>query len=326
MKQRKGRLIGMSVACLATGFLLLNVIAFSQAYTMTHFTTGGSRTASPEKLTPLQKIAIIFTGVNVPRPVGSKTPADLAPFCRKLMIDGPDGVRLETWYCDRGAETPLVILFHGFSAEKSSLLPEAAGFLDLAASVMLVDFRGSGGSSESCTTLGMLESLDVTTVFNYVRKNMKHPTIILFGQSMGAAAVLGAIHLKGINPDAIILESVFDSLRNTVRNRFRTMGLPSFPGTELLVFWGGWQWRFNGFSFNPADYAASVHCPAVLMHGLNDPRAKPNEGRRVFNALQGNKKWVLFPEASHESLVVADPDRWRAAVAGIITATGSPAE
>jgi hypothetical protein len=84
---------------------------------------------------------------------------------------------------------------------------------------------------------------------------------------MGAAAILRAVHAHAIQPDGVILEAVFDTLLNTVRHRFRAMQVPAFPSAELLVFWGGRQWGFDGFEHNPSGYAASVHCPTLLMHG-----------------------------------------------------------
>ena len=58
---------------------------------------------------------------------------------------------------------------------------------------------------------------------------------------MGAASVLRSVHSCGVQPDAIIAESVFDRMLTTVRHRFELMGVPSFPCAELLVFWGGRQ-------------------------------------------------------------------------------------
>ncbi|MBE9078296.1 hypothetical protein IQ241_13505 [Romeria aff. gracilis LEGE 07310] len=52
---------------------------------------------------------------------------------------------------------------------------------------------------------------------------------------MGAVAVMRAISLHDIQPDAAILESPFDRLLSTVCHRFEAMGIPSFPGAELIV-------------------------------------------------------------------------------------------
>lgn len=131
---------------------------------MMHFTTDGQRTSKPENLNAWQKVKVLIGGVNIPRPMGQRSPGNLAGDCGVASIPGPGGITLEAWYCDRGRETPLVILFHGYAAEKTSLMAEAGTFLDLGASVMLVDFRGSGGSTEAYTAIGVFEAGDVAEI------------------------------------------------------------------------------------------------------------------------------------------------------------------
>ena len=215
----------------------------------------------------------------------------------------------------------MVILFHGYSAEKTSLLGEARAFLDLGASVLLVDFRGSGGSSESYTTVGVHEAEDVAAAVRYARAKLSHDNVLVFGRSMGAAALLRAVHAYGIQPDGVMLEAVFDTLLNTVRHRFRALQVPAFPSAELLVFWGGRQWGFDGFEHNPSAYAASVHCPVLLMHGARDPRVRLTEARRVYEAIPGNKEFVTFAQSGHESYVSNNASQWRTAVARFIKRT-----
>lgn len=318
MKKRTKRRVIVAVVTTAVGFVGLNVLAYNHAWAMMHFRTGGDRTTKPEALSSLQKIGVLLVGVTIPRPTGNHSPSDLDADGKVMKINGPDGITLETWYCGRGAITPLVILFHGYSAEKTSLLPEAQALLKLGASVMLVDFRGSGGSSESYTTIGVRESEDVAAVVSFAKENLSHSSTILCGQSMGAAAILKAMQDHGIQPDAVILEAVFDRMLNTVRNRFHAMRIPSWPSAELLVFWGGRQWGFDGFSHNPISYASSVDCPVLFMHGRDDPRARLEEGRRVFEAVAGEKEFVTFDKTGHESYMTTHPAEWRRAVDSVI--------
>ena len=209
-------------------------------------------------------------------------------------------MRLGAWYSSNQTNSPLVILFHGYGGEKTGALPEARKFLEMGFAVLLVDFRGSGDSSESYTTVGFDEAEDVEAVVRYARQQIAPPQLILYGQSMGAAAVLRAIQVYGIKPDAVIAEAVFDTMLNTVRNRFHAMRLPSFPSAELLIFWGGHQAGFNGFEHNPLDYAAGVRCPILFLHGDADPRAQLEQARRVFTAVRSsNKQFKSFPGVGH---------------------------
>jgi dipeptidyl aminopeptidase/acylaminoacyl peptidase len=314
MKRKMKRWLGLGTLVVVAGFAGLNVLAFNHAEAMLHFSDGGLRTTAPEQLGFVVRLKVLLTGVNIPRPGNHRRPSDLAADCRVLPVPGPSGITLASWYCNRGSGTPLVILFHGYSAEKTSLFGEARAFLDLGTSVMLVDFRGSGGSSESYTTVGIHEAEDVAAALRYARQRLSHSNVFLFGRSMGAAAILRAVQAHGIQPGGVILEAVFDTLLNAVRHRFRAMRVPAFPSAELLVFWGGWQWGFNGFTHNPSAYAASVHCPTLLMHGERDARVSLTEARRVFDALAGTKEFVTFERSGHESYLSNHASQWRDAV------------
>lgn len=324
MTRTPKRWMGAFLALFATGFILLNALAWNHARSMMRFTPGGARTGKPEQLSFSQRLRVLAFGVSIPRPASERRATDLDPKCRRVSITGADSVMLGAWYCDRGTGTPLVILFHGYSAEKSSLLTEARIFLDLGASVLLVDFRGSGESSESYTTIGFREADDVSAAMRYATNSLSHRRILLYGQSMGAAAILRAIHRGGIRPDGVIAEAVFDSLLTTVRHRFSAMGVPSFPSAELLVFWGGVQAGFNGFTLEPVAWATALTCPSLFMHGTEDPRARIEEGRRVCAAAPGPAQFVAFPAAGHESYASRFPAEWTGAVRRFLTRTAIP--
>jgi pimeloyl-ACP methyl ester carboxylesterase len=300
------------------------VLAYRHARAMLHYTAGNDHTAKPEALDIRQTVRVLFSGIDLPRPVGRAAPADLAGGCRRLAIPGSNGVTLVAWHVSRGPDRPLVILFHGYGADKTDLLPEARAFLDLGASVLLVDFRGSGESSEAYTTIGLREAEDVAAVTHYARVHLAHSALVLFGQSMGAAAVLRAVAVHGTRADGVIVEAVFDTMRQTVRNRFHAMRVPAFPSAELLVFWGGVQAGFNGFAHNPVDYAKHLRCPVLFLHGAADPRATVVEGRRVFAAAPGPKTFEEFPSVGHESVLARFPSEWKQAVAKFMSAKSAP--
>ena len=314
-------MLAVGAAALAA-WLALNIVAYNNAYTMTHFTHGGIRTPKAEKLTGTQRVKALIFGVNIPRPETPDARAELGPGCLSVSIPCPDGPKLGAWYCPAPGSNCLVLLFHGYCGEKSSLVAEAKVFLEQGCSVLLVDFRGSGESSESYTTIGYKEGLDVAVSVEYARSHFPHRRTVLYGISMGAAAVLRAVAAHHIQPDGIIVESVFDTLLNTVRNRFRPMKVPSFPGAELLVLWGGCQCGFNGFAHNPVEYARRVACPILFLHGGQDPLARIEEARAVYAAVPGSKEFKEFPEAGHEPGLTRWPAEWQAAVGRFLAAPG----
>jgi alpha-beta hydrolase superfamily lysophospholipase len=230
----------------------------------------------------------------------------------QIKVD--DSIRLEGWHIPHPQAKGLIILFHGYASVKASLLPEASALHELGYATFLVDFPGSGGSSGHQTSLGYNEANDVTKTFEYVRSMFAQQPLILYGRSMGSAAILRAIHVYHIQPDAIIIEAVFDRLLYTVQNRFAAMGLPAFPAAHLLIFWGGIQNGSSGFGYNPVEYAASVQCPALILHGTDDLRATLVEGRAVFQRLNSKKQFESFAGVGHEAYLAARPEQWKRSV------------
>jgi len=225
-----------------------------------------------------------------------------------------EGEFLEAWYIVRPVAQGIVLLFPGYAESKESLLATAVALHKAGYDTLLVDFRGAGGSTGSDTTLGVREAKDVAHSVAYAERTWPGRPIVLYGVSMGAASVLRAIATEDVRPSAVILESPFDSLLGTVGNRFHAMGLPAFPSAELLVFWGSVQQGFNGFTHNPAEYARSVECPVLLLHGELDPRVTVEQNAVIFERLAGQKHLVSFPGAGHVSLIVEAPKAWEGQV------------
>lgn len=299
------------------GFVALNVLAYIHAFRMTHFVSGASHPGKPESLSFGQKVKVLFLGIEVPRPESSQTPATFDLPFESLTIPGREGSRLATWLIPHPEFKGLIVLFHGYAACKSHVLHEAKAFHDLGYTTMLVDFRGSGDSTGDGTTVGVFEADDVGDVFAYVcERYQKKP--ILFGQSMGAVAVLRAIAVHGIDPEAIILECPFNRMLATVQNRFAAMGVPSFPCAQLLVFWGGVQNDFNGFRHNPVDYAKDVRCPTLLMIGDRDPRVKVSDVCEVGGRIGERCELKIFEGIGHESYRQAQPETWTKSVSGFL--------
>lgn len=299
---------------LGLALVVLNLFAFLHARAMTHFSAGGVRTAKPEALSIGEKLHTLFLGVTIPRPENARNPADVELAYETVEVAESDGTVLELWKVPAPKPRGVVVMCHAYASSKAALVREARAFHDMGYAVALVDFRGSGGSSGSETTVGVREADDVVAATRQARELAGDGPCILYGQSMGSAAILRAIAVGGLQPDAVIIECPFDRLVSTVGNRFTAMGLPPWPGAPLLVFWGGVQCGFNGFDHNPADYARDVRCPVLLLHGSADPRVTPEQVQTVFDNLGGEKRFELLAGAGHQPYLDTHPERWKAVV------------
>jgi alpha-beta hydrolase superfamily lysophospholipase len=304
--------------------ILFNVLAYMHAHAMTHFRPTGQRTGSPEALSVWQKAKVLVAGVTIPRPDNYQTPTSIGLPFTVHRFRSVDGTGLESWHIPHSKGRGLVLMFHGYSAAKGSLLPDARALHELGYEVMLVDFRGSGGSDGNVTTIGVQEADDVAAAWEYARSRWPEQPTVLFGHSMGSAAALRAVAVHGVAPCGLVLECPFDNLLHTVGHRFNSMHLPAFPPAHLLVLWGGVQHGFNGFHHNPVDYARSVTCPVLLFHGKNDPRVTSEEVQAIAAALEGRKQLVELEGVSHDGYVTGSPDIWKQAVGAFLRTAMSP--
>src|SRR4051794_9547061 len=302
------------VAVLLLGFVALNGLAFMHAWSMTHFAAprdGERINAGRVAAMPWwRKARMLVTGVDVPRPTNRTSPAAAGLAFSTHHFRTADGADIEAWRIERAdTDVPargVVILFHGYGGVKSWQIPEAQSFGRMGFDTLLVDFRGGGGSQGNRTTIGYRESLDVVAAVAYARQHLLSSPprrVVLFGTSMGAAAILRAVAVDHVDVDALILECPFDRLLTTIRNRFTAFGAPNVcaaPLARLLMFWGGVQQGYWTFDHNPCEYARAVHQPTLLLSGGRDGWVRPTEIQHVYDNLAGPKRQVVFPDAGHE--------------------------
>ncbi|MEM6445140.1 MAG: alpha/beta hydrolase [Cyanobacteria bacterium P01_D01_bin.123] len=285
--------------CLAIAFLVVNGLFYVAAYQMTHVREPGQR------------------GFGIPKPQNHQTPGDrgLAYSTHRIEIDESSWLemwRMPSWQApSRG----IALLFPGNLGTKSSqLIGPAQSFAALGYEPWLIDFQGAGGSSGNSITIGMREARDVVAAFEHAREPYPNSPIVIYGVSMGSAAVLRAISKYGIEPQAIVLELPFTNLVDAVKSRIRQQNLPPSPAAELLVLWGGIQHGFNGFGHRPQHFARDVNCPALLIHGQQDKWMSVAEIERIFQNLPESSKLVLSPQAGHHQLIGVDRPLWDASL------------
>lgn len=318
MTARARRIVRWTAALGAGGFVLLNVAAYQAAYAFTHFAPAGRNTPPAQRLGALQKARVLLAGPLLVRPRNRATPADRGLPFERHVFPSLDRTALEAWLIPHPAPRGTVVLFHGHQGRKEDLIRTATAFRELGYSTFLVDFRGSGGSGGNETSIGFHEAGDVAAAFAYARTLPGAGPVVLYGQSMGAAAILKAVADRRLDPAGIVLECPFNRFTDTVRHRFTSFHVPSFPAADALLFWGGVQEGFNPWAFNPEESAASVTAPTLLMSGGADPWISVAETRSIFDRLRGPKHLEIFEGLGHQDFLRPRRAQWTAAVASFL--------
>jgi len=282
-----------------------NVISCNHARKFTHFTKEGVRSSKPEDLSIGQKLQTLFMGISIPKPINDKQPSG-----NFETIQIQSYKKLEGWFVEKENHKGVVILFHGYSSNKSGILNYSNEFNKMGYSTLMMDFMGSGGSEGYETTIGYKESQDVKEAFDYIKNRFPNDKITLFAPSMGATAIMKSVSEFDLKADKLIIECPFGSLLKTTRKRFEAMGLPTFPFAEILLFYGGIQSGFNPFNHIPIEYAKKITVPTLLIYGTKDKRVTQEETDAIFQNLAGEKTLKLLKKSAHENYLSNSKSEW----------------
>lgn len=255
-----------------------------------------------------EKMQMILLGVRISKSVIKHFPDTVY---KDVNLKTAKGIRINSWWIPVANPIGNVILFHGYNGSKQGPLPEAAYFRSLGYNTLLVDFRAHGNSGGNTCSIGFYEKEEVKLAMEYVQQQSKKP-IVLWGVSMGAAAILNSIAQYQLQPAKIIIECPYATLVDAVNSRMRSVHLPTTPLSQLLTFWGGLEQGFWGFGMQPAAYAKKVSMPTLYFWGKQDIRVMQHETKTVFNNLgTTNKQLYVIEKAGHESFCRKVPAEWK---------------
>ncbi len=214
-----------------------------------------------------------------------------------------DGVQLSGWWI-RGTSRAdrVVILVHGYRANKAMMLDYAAFLAHYGYSTLLFDLRGHGESADAPVTFAAREVNDVRGALDWLaaRPQSREMQIVAWGQSLGAATVLRAAG-EDTRIRAVIAESAFASLREQIDASFTAFtGLPAFPFAPMVVTMGEWMIGVNQDAVRPVDSVAHIAPRAVfIVHGARDPIMPLAGAHALYNAAREPKQLWILDDAAH---------------------------
>ena len=159
-----------------------------------------------------------------------------------LRLTTADGEQLGAWFIDGRAEQPVVVVLHGNGACRSTSLAPAELAASAGCAVLTITLRAHGDSTGEVNDFGFSARHDVAAAVDWIEKNRPGRRIIVFGQSLGAAAAIFAAKELGTRVSGYILESPFQDVRTAVWRRLQ-MRLPpvldgiAYTGMSIVSPW-----------------------------------------------------------------------------------------
>lgn len=291
-------------------FLLINISAAFYADKLTRYYDNLPEHYSNSEGNVFTKSWKLFTGPRYPKPITGEAP--VFPYSTVTFLTRSK-LKIDAWYGKAdSASKGTIILFHGITVTKSSVIDEANEFHYLGYNVLLVDFRGHGNSGGNTTTIGFREAEEVKLAFDYISNNGEK-NIYLYGFSMGAVAVAKAVQLYDLHPSGVILEAPFRSLQTYLKGKAGLIGFPRQPFAFFTTFWIGLEKGFGGFGHQTTSYVKDIRCPVLLQWGTQDNFVPRKDIDKIYTSVgSARKKMVIYEGAQHESLLRFNADKWRA--------------
>ncbi len=235
-----------------------------------------------------------------PYPAGEWQPSGLQ--FEDAWFQAADGTKLHGWYLPRPEAVAAVLFCHGNAGN----ITHRAHVLEaltrqVGVSVLIFDYRGYGRSEGRPSEQGVLADARAARDWLAKRENLSPNEIVLMGESIGGA--IATIVAGADGAKALILESTFNNLPDVAAYHY-----PWLPVRWLM------RSRF--------DAAAAIkhyHGPVMQVHGDADTIVPLQFGRRLFEAANEPKRFLLLPGHDHNDLM---PLKYYEALADFLRSIG----
>lgn len=243
---------------------------------------------------------------------------------RAFRLATTDHQDLGAWFVPGPADRPdrpAVLLLHGNGARRGACVAEAELLHDAGSPVLMVTHRAHGDSTGDVNDIGFSARRDVVAAVEWLEQNQPGRPVVLWGQSLGAAAGLFAVEELGSRVRGYVLECPYRDLRTAVRNRLDNHLPPVLDrvadaGLSLMA-----PLVLPDIDrISPLEASANVPpgTPVLILAGGNDTRARPDEARAIAERIGPRADFVLIEKGGHLELLKADPERCRRAVLDLL--------
>lgn len=202
------------------------------------------------------------------------------------------------WVPHERADAPVLLYLHGarWNVMGSSL--RIRRMQELGFSVLAIDYRGFGRSSAGLPSEATAAE-DARAAWEWLAHRHQDRPRYIFGHSLGGAI---AIDLAGqVNDEqGTIVEGTFTSIPDVV-STFRWGWLPV---SGLITQ-----------RFESIHKVAGIGSPLLVVHGSNDSLILPTLGRKLFEAAQEPKQFLLVEGGSHHTTNTVGHGLYREAMA-----------
>ena len=202
-----------------------------------------------------------------------------------------------------GAKAPLLLFLHGARWNVEGSAPRIRRMQELGFSVLAIDYRGFGKSSPDLPSENMAYE-DARAAWDWLGARQPGQPRYIFGHSLGGAVAI-ELAAKVDDEAGTIVEGTFTSIADVVG----TMKWGWLPLRLLITQ-----------PFDSLDKVTRLGSPLLVVHGSDDRLIQPALGRKLYEAAQQPKAFVLVEGGSHHNTNSLGQAQYRVALSELFGA------
>lgn len=198
----------------------------------------------------------------------------------------------------KNPKAPVMLYLHGARFNVVGSAFRARHMQELGFSVLSVDYRGFGKTSNELPSEAMAVE-DARAAWEWLGRQYPDRPRYIFGHSLGGAI---AIELAAqVNDEAgTLVEGSFTSIPDVVSS-YKWGWLPLGP---LITQ-----------RFEAVKRVAEIGSPLLVVHGSEDRTIAPELGKKLFDAAKGRKRFEMVQGGSHHNTNALGQPQYRTAMA-----------
>lgn len=217
-----------------------------------------------------------------------------------IEVDGTHG-----WYIPAKAHKACILLMHSIRSNRSGMLSRAEFLREEGYSSLVIDLYAHGKTQGEAITYGYKESESARSAVEFLYTKKECPKVVAIGYSLGGAASL--LGNKPIDVDAYILEAVYPTIENALRNRLEIyFGFIGQKLAPLLYQQIPLRLGIRLEDLQPLSAIKKVNSPVLIMHGSEDKRTTLEEAILLYENAPYPKEFYKMNGAAHTNLYEFD--------------------
>jgi uncharacterized protein len=201
------------------------------------------------------------------------------------------------WLPQADADAPVMLYLHGARWDVRSSAPRMRAMHELGFSVLGIDYRGFGRSSEGLPSEDLMHE-DALAAWQWLATQRPQARRYLYGHSLGSPIAVRLASGSG-TAAGVILEGAFTSALDVVNTTW-------------------WRWlpmeRLITQRLDAATHIGKINAPLLVVHGGLDTMVAPDLGRALYERAKQPKRFVLIDGGLHHTLTATNQPQYRNAV------------